>query len=224
MNGSKRTLPSLEFVVENAYDAKRAIEAQAKFSKFDVTLDLPADNPDRIKHVLDLLRDLPRGPHCRIGARLLPSSHPFFLTQASEFISKVAHLVSYFTVPVISTDSNFCRMAGAISDLMMQFDQGPLPLHAEISRFGAYENLEKIAKAPAVEALVGNFLEPFPRGEELALIAIQNRVVAAYLTRKQFLTSKFGRARANGYERFVICGLPTTNEIPDLISLTCKVE
>lgn len=190
-----------------------------KYPKFDVTLDLPSDD-DKIKKELDFLPNmpLPRGLNCRLGVRLFPPAHPLATSEASELISKALHLVSYFVIPEATSGIEFCRMAGFIQDLAMQFDQGTVPLQAEITFAYALQDIEKIASTSGIKVLAAGLYF-----DEVTRVAKEHQLMAAVYgaaTLPKFQLVMMMSFQESGYDRLVLTGLPTA-EIVEALSLSC---
>ena len=138
---------------------RKSLELQAEMGPvFDVTLDgedgAPVGGEVEHAHLIAELVDSPLNVHGRVGARVVPASHPAFGPMVEVLLRRAGARLAYLMIPTVEGLGDFEAAAGEIDRLAAGVPRAqPLPLHALVETHGALRDVFALAAHPRIESL-----------------------------------------------------------------------
>ena len=138
---------------------RKSLELQAEWGPvFDVTLDgedgAPVGGEVEHAHLMAELLTSPLNAHGRVGARVVPASHPAFEAMLEVLIPKAGHRMAYLMIPKPEGLADIQRAADVVDTLSKASGLARrIPLHALVETHGALQAVHSLAAHPRLESL-----------------------------------------------------------------------
>ena len=138
---------------------RKSLELQAELGPvFDVTLDGEDGAPvgGEIEHaqLIAELVDSPANVHGRVGARVVPVSHPAFSGMVETLVRRAGARLAYLMVPKVHGVADLRAAAERVDRVAAAAGIGrEIPLHALVETHGALHEAFALAAHPRIESL-----------------------------------------------------------------------
>jgi len=138
---------------------RKSLALQAELGPvFDVTLDgedgAPVGAEIEHAHAIAELVDSTLNVHGRVGARLVPVSHPAFLGMVEVVVRRAGHRLAYLTIPKVDGVADLDAAARVIDHVAAGAGVArSIPLHALVETHGALREVQALAAHPRIESL-----------------------------------------------------------------------
>jgi len=138
---------------------RKSLELQAELGPvLDVTLDgedgAPVGGEIEQAHRIAELVTSPLNAHGRVGARVVPVSHPAFIGMVEVLVRRAGARLAYLTIPKVDGVADLHAAAQTIDHVARGVGlERPIPLHALVETHGALREVHVLAAHPRIESL-----------------------------------------------------------------------